>query len=179
MRSEYRSSIRSRMLIRSALLALMHEMPFDSITVTDVVRQADINRGTFYSHYRSTFDVIRKMEVEIAEEVLGIFRAVEVQSFISSPEAVLSDVAGYLGKEGVYALIFAVDMGGAFTSAIRAGLEAYLIQPQLGNGYNEAAAFTAAAIASALSHAVTEPSTLPGIEKRLSPFVVKLLSCSL
>lgn len=176
MRSEYRSSIRSRTLIRSALLSLMHEMPFDSITVTDVVRQADINRGTFYSHYRSTFDVIRKIESEIAEDVLALFRAVEVPVFCRSPQSVLSDASAYLAKDAGYALVFAVDKGGTFASVLKEGLELYLSQGQAGSDYKDAASFSAAAIAAELSQAVTAPPALKDVGSRLAPFVIRLLS---
>ena len=42
---------RTKKLLRQALTRLMQQKDFQSITVTDVVREADINRGTFYSHY--------------------------------------------------------------------------------------------------------------------------------
>ena len=47
-KAEYRNSIRSKTLIRNALLSLMQEKEFEKITVTDIVSKADINRGTFY-----------------------------------------------------------------------------------------------------------------------------------
>ena len=39
---------RTKKLLRQALASLMQEKEFQNITVTDVVRRADINRGTFY-----------------------------------------------------------------------------------------------------------------------------------
>ena len=39
---------RTKKLLRQALTRLMQQKDFQSITVTDVVREADINRGTFY-----------------------------------------------------------------------------------------------------------------------------------
>lgn len=57
-KAEYRSAIRSRKLIIDALADLLQEKPFDKITVTDVVTKADINRGTFYAHYRDVPDVV-------------------------------------------------------------------------------------------------------------------------
>lgn len=57
-KAEYRSAVRSRKLIISALADLMQGKPLDKITVTDVVRQAEINRGTFYAHYKDIPDVI-------------------------------------------------------------------------------------------------------------------------
>ena len=38
---------RTKKLLRQALTQLMQQKDFQSITVTDVVREADINRGTF------------------------------------------------------------------------------------------------------------------------------------
>ena len=57
-KAEYRSAIRSRKLINAALADLLMEKPLDKITVTDVVRRAEINRGTFYAHYADIPDVI-------------------------------------------------------------------------------------------------------------------------
>lgn len=57
-KAEYRSSLRSKKLINDALVALLDEKPLDKITVTDIVKKADINRGTFYAHYASVSDVV-------------------------------------------------------------------------------------------------------------------------
>ena len=57
-KAEYRSAVRSRKLINEALVDLLTEKPLDKITVTDVVKRADINRGTFYAHYRDIPDVV-------------------------------------------------------------------------------------------------------------------------
>lgn len=57
-KAEYRSAIRSRKLINEALADLLTEKPLDKITVTDVVGRADINRGTFYAHYKDIPDVV-------------------------------------------------------------------------------------------------------------------------
>ena len=57
-KAEYRSAIRSKKLICMALADLLQEKPLDKITVTDVVRRAEINRGTFYAHYTDIPDVL-------------------------------------------------------------------------------------------------------------------------
>lgn len=59
-KAEYRSAIRSRKLICNALGELMEEKPLDKITVTDVIKRADINRSTFYAHYDNIPDVINQ-----------------------------------------------------------------------------------------------------------------------
>lgn len=57
-KAEYRSAIRSRKLINEALADLLQEKPLEKITVTDVVTRANINRGTFYAHYKDIPDVV-------------------------------------------------------------------------------------------------------------------------
>ncbi|MCX5416035.1 TetR/AcrR family transcriptional regulator [Streptomyces sp. NBC_00059] len=42
---------RTRAALHAALLALIAERPLSRITVSDVSKQADINRSTFYEHY--------------------------------------------------------------------------------------------------------------------------------
>ena len=41
--------------IREAFFALLAEVGFAKITVADICRRADINRGTFYLHYEDKF----------------------------------------------------------------------------------------------------------------------------
>ena len=57
------------MLIRNALLSLMAEKPFDKITITDIVNRADINRGTFYAHYKNTTEVLEKIQSDAVGEI--------------------------------------------------------------------------------------------------------------
>ncbi len=77
---------RTKKLLRQALTRLMQQKDFQSITVTDVVREADINRGTFYAHYRDVYDLREKIEAEmkkIIKEDIKIERR-----FMSRDEAV-------------------------------------------------------------------------------------------
>lgn len=49
-------------LIKDTLLELMHKKPFDKITVTELCRKAEINRGTFYLHYVDIYGVLDELE---------------------------------------------------------------------------------------------------------------------
>jgi len=52
-KAEYRNAIRSKQLIHNAVAELLHEKTLEQITVSDVVRRANINRSTFYAHYEN------------------------------------------------------------------------------------------------------------------------------
>jgi AcrR family transcriptional regulator len=48
---------RTRNALGDALMALMQERPFESITVQDILDRAQIGRSTFYAHYRDKDDL--------------------------------------------------------------------------------------------------------------------------
>lgn len=73
-RKEYRNSVRSRMLIKQALLELVKENGIDSLTVTAVVNKAGVNRGTFYNHYKSLEEVQADFENDVANALAAIVK---------------------------------------------------------------------------------------------------------
>jgi len=65
----------TRKAIKDAYIELLTELPSSKITVTEVCRRADINRGTFYLHYEALPDVMEDMENEVFEEIATFIRA--------------------------------------------------------------------------------------------------------
>lgn len=61
---EYRSSIRSKKLIRGAMIELLAEKDISKITVVDIIKRADLSRNTFYAHYQDVFAVLEELEDE-------------------------------------------------------------------------------------------------------------------
>ena len=51
-----------------ALAELLMKKPLASISVREIAENADINRGTFYLHYRDVEDMAEKLQAEIFEE---------------------------------------------------------------------------------------------------------------
>jgi len=68
-----RRIVRTKLAIRDALVTLIKEKGFEALTVRDIARRANINRGTFYLHYKDKFDLLEQTETEILEEILHIF----------------------------------------------------------------------------------------------------------
>lgn len=66
--------VKSRRAIRSTLFALMSEKPLAKITISEICGRAEINRKTFYRHYREIGDVITELENEILGEFSAIMR---------------------------------------------------------------------------------------------------------
>jgi AcrR family transcriptional regulator len=60
---------RTRDALGDALVALMQEKPFDTITVQDVLDRAQVGRSTFYSHYSDKDDLLMSDAEEFFESV--------------------------------------------------------------------------------------------------------------
>jgi AcrR family transcriptional regulator len=58
---------KTRDALGDALVALMQERPFDSITVQDVLDRANVGRSTFYSHYSDKDDLLMSDAEEFFE----------------------------------------------------------------------------------------------------------------
>jgi AcrR family transcriptional regulator len=57
----------TQMVLRDSLMESMKEKPITKITIKELCEKADINRTTFYAHYRDQYDLLKQIE----EETLG------------------------------------------------------------------------------------------------------------
>src|SRR5215213_4980562 len=60
---------RTRDALGDALVALMQEKPFDTITVQDVLDRAHVSRSTFYTHYSDKDDLLMSDAEEFFEAI--------------------------------------------------------------------------------------------------------------
>ena len=64
------SAIRSKALITQSLLKLMHELPYEEITVKRIILEADLVRKTFYRNFKSKDDVLDSIIYKAIEEYI-------------------------------------------------------------------------------------------------------------
>lgn len=55
--------------IKDSFLELFETKPLEKISVTEICNNADINRGTFYSHYSDPYDLKKALEEEFLETI--------------------------------------------------------------------------------------------------------------
>ncbi|MBE6753146.1 MAG: TetR/AcrR family transcriptional regulator [Ruminococcaceae bacterium] len=63
---------RTRERLTGALTELMKEKNINDISVRELAELADINRGTFYLHYRDPFDMLCRLEDELLEQFASL-----------------------------------------------------------------------------------------------------------
>ena len=59
---ENRKTKYTRTVIKDSFFELLKDKPFGRITVKEITEHADINRATFYAHYRDCNDLMREVE---------------------------------------------------------------------------------------------------------------------
>jgi AcrR family transcriptional regulator len=67
--------LRSKAALCDALLTLMAHKPFAAITITEIVKQSEYNRSTFYANYSTKEELLNDMIDRKIEDLLYAFRA--------------------------------------------------------------------------------------------------------
>ena len=60
---------KTKQLIQKSLVEIMEKKPFESITVGDISKVAQINRGTFYLHYVDKYDLLEQIEQQLFDHL--------------------------------------------------------------------------------------------------------------
>lgn len=75
---------RTKTLLTNALISLLGTKNIKDISVKELCDAADINRGTFYLHYKDIYDMVEQLELEIMTEFESLIS-------IHAPEKLLYD----------------------------------------------------------------------------------------
>ncbi|MEE8682731.1 MAG: TetR/AcrR family transcriptional regulator [Olsenella sp.] len=59
----------TKMLLKNALVELAQAKDISKITVSELCKEAGINRSTFYAHYGSQYDVLHEMGDDVIDEM--------------------------------------------------------------------------------------------------------------
>lgn len=97
-KKEYRSSIRSRRMIREAFQQLLQEKKLEEITVTEIVNRADLNRSTFYAHYPDIQGVVEEIQEEIVSRNIALIQQMRYQDLLKDPMPYLQSICGILAE---------------------------------------------------------------------------------
>ncbi len=71
-----RNAVRSVTMITDAFAHLIREQSFSRITVTEVMRRANLARNTFYAHYSSTDELLKDFVSVVVQRVRSNLREI-------------------------------------------------------------------------------------------------------
>lgn len=97
-KQEYKNAIQTKRKIAQAYLSLMVESP-NTVNVTEIVKNAGLNRGTFYLHFENVKAVEKFIESELAKNFKDLeldFRQVQIDK---TPETIINKLNEILLKD--------------------------------------------------------------------------------
>lgn len=59
----------TKMVLKESFIKLLEQKDISQITIKEICQVADINRATFYSHYDDQYDLLRKIEDELLNNI--------------------------------------------------------------------------------------------------------------
>lgn len=69
-KKEDRRILYTKMVLRESLLDILKSKPLSQVTVSEICRDAEVNRNTFYSHYDTPYDIMHEAEDELFETLM-------------------------------------------------------------------------------------------------------------
>ncbi|WP_156290568.1 TetR/AcrR family transcriptional regulator [Oceanobacillus salinisoli] len=65
---------RSKTDIKETFLQLLYQKPFDQITISEIVREADYNRGTFYANFETKEHLLDEVIHDVLQDMITQIR---------------------------------------------------------------------------------------------------------
>ncbi|MDK3158974.1 TetR/AcrR family transcriptional regulator [Kamptonema cortianum] len=86
---------RTRRALREALIALIAERGYDGISVSDIADRADINRATFYLHYKDKDDLLFRGMAEIYDAIGQHHLTITREQILSGADDLMNDASDF------------------------------------------------------------------------------------
>ncbi|MHA6533427.1 TetR/AcrR family transcriptional regulator [Paenibacillus sp. BAC0078] len=129
--------LKTRKLIRGALISLIAEKGFEAVTVNDIAGQAQINRSTFYLHYTDKYELLNTTVDEVTGKLISlIIPGAHVQEGHLNQEGLTRDIEKILATIAEDALFYKAMLGGRGIQDFRLKLGRLLAQ-KLDQGFQE------------------------------------------
>lgn len=112
---------KTRHQLRQGLAKLMLEKSIKEITVKELTELVDMNRGTFYLHYKDIYDMVDQLEDEIMAEFQAILEVSPGPEQTESLLPLFSRIYTYLAENADLCAVFLGENGDiAFVEKIKA-----------------------------------------------------------
>lgn len=119
-RKTYRNFKRSEKAIIHSYVGLMQKNANKRITVTDIVESADLNRSTFYSHFKSAEEVREKIHSDIITEIVGSFDTDKRRHSLENPYNSMRHIIEFIkGDEELYKMLLNTDGADKFLKKLK------------------------------------------------------------
>lgn len=100
--SDDRRIRKTKKILKESLALLLLKKNLNNITIKELVDLADVNRGTFYLHYRDIHDMLSQIEAEMLNELESISRRFPASLLTDSPKPYISEMFQYIADNQTF-----------------------------------------------------------------------------
>jgi AcrR family transcriptional regulator len=97
---------KTKKALKEGLTKLMLEKSINNISVKELTEEVDINRGTFYLHYRDVFDMVEQIESELLRDFTKIMDSHTTEKLTGQTLPFLIDLFAFLKENADIAAAF-------------------------------------------------------------------------
>jgi len=87
---------KTRTMLRKCLGSLLKTKKIQDISVREISEMADINRGTFYLHYRDVYDLLDHVESDLVGEINGIIDRHKLSEVEEHPRILAEELFSFI-----------------------------------------------------------------------------------
>jgi len=102
---------KTRDVLKKNLITLMKNKSINSITVKELCEKADINRGTFYLHYKDVFHMLEEIEKELFKEFHDVISAHEISPNKADTKPILKDIYTFIAQNSDFCMVVLCESG--------------------------------------------------------------------
>ncbi len=106
-----RKSRYTRMVLQNSLIELMKKKPITKISITELCKNADINRTTFYSHFSDQYDLLKSIENETLLWADDMLNSLHGKTNQAETLKIIEEVFEYLVENSNHLQILMSDKG--------------------------------------------------------------------
>ena len=83
---------KTRKQLKDCLISLLKTKRIQDITVRELTEMADLNRGTFYLHYKDVFDLLEQTETELLGKLNSVIQKHRAEELLDRPFNIFHEV---------------------------------------------------------------------------------------
>ena len=117
---------KTKTAIINAFLQLRANKPLERITVKELSDLAEINKATFYLHYKDIYDLSESLETELLDSV---FSKLNPNTVFSEPKRFIRELTdGLVSNQSLTDIIFSNDRHGIYVDRLEKKIRAFLFE---------------------------------------------------
>lgn len=128
-----RRILKTKKAIYDALVELMQKKKLNSITVTELAAQANINRKTFYTYYSTVNDVLDEGICELISSLKDLMCAMSEDYNMLSPQTLFAFLNTIMSDADIVRNLFASDNGSLLFNRLQTTLQETLLKEMIDN----------------------------------------------